>query len=49
MTDIQTALSESGLTSYIQLAKTKQPLSAPDASKYVDDAFSAMKSKGSLN
>lgn len=49
MTDIQTSLAESGLTPYIQSAKGKQPLSAPDASKYVDDAFSAMKSKGGLN
>ena len=49
MTDIQTALTEAGITPYIQQAIKQQPLNAPDASKYVDDAFSAMKTAGSLN
>ncbi|NLJ30848.1 MAG: carbohydrate ABC transporter substrate-binding protein [Clostridiales bacterium] len=49
MTDIQTALTESGLTPYIQEALKQKPLNAPDASKSVDSAFSAMKSAGGLS
>lgn len=49
MTDIQTALTESGLSVYIQQAQKQQPLNAPDASKTVDSAFSAMKTAGNLN
>jgi multiple sugar transport system substrate-binding protein len=49
MTEIQTALTESGLSSYIQEAMKQEPLNAPDASKAVDNAFNAMKSAGGLN
>lgn len=49
MTDIQTALTESGLAPYIQKAMKQKPLNAPDASTDVDNAFNAMKSAGSLS
>lgn len=49
MTDIQTALTESGLSVYIQEALKQEPLHAPDASKAVDSAFSAMKAAGNLS
>jgi len=48
MIDIQTALTEKGLAPYVQAAMEAEPLNAPDASTYVDDAFAAMKEAGGL-
>ena len=48
MTEIQTALGESGLIPYMSEAMNSDPLKAPDASKYIDDAIAAMKTAGGL-
>lgn len=48
MTEIQTALTESGLAPYMKAVKAAGPLNPPDASKDVDAAFSAMKQAGEL-
>lgn len=49
MSDIQTALTEKGLAPYTQAAMETEPLHAPDASSYVDDAIAAMKEAGELD
>lgn len=48
MTDIQTALTEKGMAPYIEEVRKSEPLNPPDASKFVDAAFEAMKKAGGL-
>lgn len=49
MTDIQTAITESGIAPYIQKATKKDIMNAPDPSADADNAMNAMKSAGNLN
>lgn len=48
MVDIQTALGEKGLTPYIRESVQMDSSNAPDGSKHVEAAFSAMRDQGGL-
>lgn len=48
MTEIQTALTQAGIEPYTQITSNLNTTSAPDATKYVNAAFEAMKEKGGL-
>lgn len=48
MTDIQMALTESGMAPYINEVMNSEPLNAPDATQYIEAAIKAMKEAGSL-
>jgi len=49
MSDIQAALGDNGLASYILETINMEPFHAPDASAYVQQAMDAMRSAGGLN
>lgn len=48
MTDIQTALTESGMAPYIEKVMESDPLNPPDATPFVETAIEAMKDAGGL-
>lgn len=48
VTDIQTALTESGTAPYMMEVQNAEPGNAPDATKYVEAAMEAMKQAGGL-
>ena len=48
MTDIQSALTESGMAPYMNEVFNSEPLNPPSAEQYVDQAFEAMKQIGGL-
>ena len=49
MTEIQEAFTEAAMVPYISEVITCEPLNAPDAKGYVEDAVQAMKDAGGLN